>query len=124
MVRLGSFFLFLYLPSIPLSLFFICFSYFSTFYSCSPPFLIPFLLAFMLLQLLFLCVFYNSSLHSCSFPPSQGSARHCPVNLLLCAPKLLCVVSSQELILTLCEISSSHGGEYEVQNCLLGCTAV
>jgi hypothetical protein len=22
-----------------------------------------------------------------------------------------------------CEISSSHGGEYEVQNCLLGCTA-
>jgi hypothetical protein len=24
----------------------------------------------------------------------------------------------------LCEISSSHGGEYEVQNCLLGCTAV
>jgi hypothetical protein len=24
----------------------------------------------------------------------------------------------------LCEISSSHGGEYEVQICLLGCTAV
>jgi hypothetical protein len=24
----------------------------------------------------------------------------------------------------ICEISSSHGGEYEVQNCLLGCTAV
>jgi hypothetical protein len=24
----------------------------------------------------------------------------------------------------LCEISSSHGGKYEVQNCLLGCTAV
>jgi hypothetical protein len=24
----------------------------------------------------------------------------------------------------LCEISSSHGDEYEVQNCLLGCTAV
>jgi hypothetical protein len=23
-----------------------------------------------------------------------------------------------------CEISSSHGGEYEVQICLLGCTAV
>jgi hypothetical protein len=23
-----------------------------------------------------------------------------------------------------CEISSSHGSEYEVQNCLLGCTAV
>jgi hypothetical protein len=23
-----------------------------------------------------------------------------------------------------CEISSSHGGEYDVQNCLLGCTAV
>jgi hypothetical protein len=22
------------------------------------------------------------------------------------------------------DISSSHGGEYEVQNCLLGCTAV
>jgi propanediol dehydratase large subunit len=22
------------------------------------------------------------------------------------------------------EISSSHGGEYDVQNCLLGCTAV
>jgi hypothetical protein len=27
-------------------------------------------------------------------------------------------------ILGLCEISSSHGGEYDVQNCLLGCTAV
>jgi hypothetical protein len=24
----------------------------------------------------------------------------------------------------LCEISSSHGSEYDVQNCLLGCTAV
>jgi hypothetical protein len=24
----------------------------------------------------------------------------------------------------LCEISSSHGGEYDVQNCFLGCTAV
>jgi hypothetical protein len=24
----------------------------------------------------------------------------------------------------ICKISSSHGGEYEVQNCLLGCTAV
>jgi hypothetical protein len=24
----------------------------------------------------------------------------------------------------LCEISSSHGGEYDVQSCLLGCTAV
>jgi hypothetical protein len=23
-----------------------------------------------------------------------------------------------------CEISSFHGGEYDVQNCLLGCTAV
>jgi hypothetical protein len=27
-------------------------------------------------------------------------------------------------IYQLCEISSSHGGEYDVQNCLLGCTAV
>jgi hypothetical protein len=26
--------------------------------------------------------------------------------------------------LFLCEISSSHGGEYDVQSCLLGCTAV
>jgi hypothetical protein len=26
-------------------------------------------------------------------------------------------------LLQSCEISSSHGGEYEVQNCLLGCTA-
>jgi hypothetical protein len=25
---------------------------------------------------------------------------------------------------TLCEISSSHGGEYDVQSCLLGYTAV
>jgi hypothetical protein len=24
----------------------------------------------------------------------------------------------------ICEISSSHGSEYDVQNCLLGCTAV
>jgi hypothetical protein len=24
----------------------------------------------------------------------------------------------------ICEISGSHGGEYEVQNCLLGCTAM
>jgi hypothetical protein len=23
-----------------------------------------------------------------------------------------------------CEISSSHGGEYDVQNCLLGCTVM
>jgi hypothetical protein len=23
-----------------------------------------------------------------------------------------------------CEISSSHGGEYDVQSCLLGCTAM
>jgi hypothetical protein len=28
------------------------------------------------------------------------------------------------MITIVCEISSSHGGEYEVQNCLLGCTAV
>jgi hypothetical protein len=26
--------------------------------------------------------------------------------------------------LYICEISSSHGGEYDVQSCLLGCTAV
>jgi hypothetical protein len=26
--------------------------------------------------------------------------------------------------LLLCEISSSHGGEYDIQSCLLGCTAV
>jgi hypothetical protein len=25
---------------------------------------------------------------------------------------------------SVCEISSSHGGEYDVQSCLLGCTAV
>jgi hypothetical protein len=30
----------------------------------------------------------------------------------------------RENVLTLCEISNSHGGEYEVQICLLGCTAV
>jgi plastin-1 len=27
-------------------------------------------------------------------------------------------------LLVLCEISSSHGGEYDVQSCLLGYTAV
>jgi hypothetical protein len=27
-------------------------------------------------------------------------------------------------LLACCEISSSHGGEYDVQSCLLGCTAV
>jgi hypothetical protein len=27
-------------------------------------------------------------------------------------------------LISRCEISSSHGGEYKVQNCLLGCTAV
>jgi hypothetical protein len=32
--------------------------------------------------------------------------------------------SLHKKILSSCEISSSHGGEYEVQNCLLGCTAV
>jgi hypothetical protein len=32
-------------------------------------------------------------------------------------------MSNQEQFLT-CEISSSHGGEYEVQICLLGCTAM
>jgi hypothetical protein len=25
---------------------------------------------------------------------------------------------------SLCEISSSHGGEYDVQSCLLGCTSL
>jgi hypothetical protein len=28
------------------------------------------------------------------------------------------------LIMMMMMISSSHGGEYDVQNCLLGCTAV
>jgi hypothetical protein len=28
-----------------------------------------------------------------------------------------------ERLRTICEISSSHGGEYDVQSCLLGCTA-
>jgi hypothetical protein len=28
------------------------------------------------------------------------------------------------VLLFFCEISSSHGGEYDVQSCLLGCTAV
>jgi hypothetical protein len=32
-------------------------------------------------------------------------------------------VSSVATFITLCEISTSHGGEYEAQN-LLGCTAV
>jgi hypothetical protein len=31
--------------------------------------------------------------------------------------------SSEHQTLT-CEISSSHGGEHEVESCLLGCTAV
>jgi hypothetical protein len=30
--------------------------------------------------------------------------------------------SGQKNICILCEISSSHGGEYDVQSCLLGCT--
>jgi hypothetical protein len=30
----------------------------------------------------------------------------------------------KELVRLLCEISSSHGGEYDVQSCLLGYTAV
>jgi hypothetical protein len=28
------------------------------------------------------------------------------------------------LLILICEISSSHGGEYDVQSCLLGYTAV
>jgi hypothetical protein len=31
---------------------------------------------------------------------------------------------NHELMKYLYEISSSHGGEHDVQNCLLGCTAV
>jgi hypothetical protein len=33
-------------------------------------------------------------------------------------------VNCYEKELLFCEISSSHGGEYDVQSCLLGCTAV
>jgi hypothetical protein len=34
------------------------------------------------------------------------------------------IVSDQTIHVPPCEISSSHGGEYDVQSCLLGCTAV
>jgi hypothetical protein len=39
----------------------------------------------------------------------------------------LCILNTDINIANInwiCEISSSHGGEYDVQNCLLGCTAV
>jgi hypothetical protein len=34
------------------------------------------------------------------------------------------VTQMLQTLSSLCEISSSHGGVYDVQNCLLGCTAV
>jgi hypothetical protein len=43
-------------------------------------------------------------------------------DLCMC-PKTFKAASVEDL-LYLCEISSSHGGEYDVQSCLLGCTAV
>jgi hypothetical protein len=36
------------------------------------------------------------------------------IRILIMNVKLICE----------CEISSSHGGGYDVQNCVLGCTAV
>jgi hypothetical protein len=39
-------------------------------------------------------------------------------------PKLSCRANEREKTRIICEISSSHGGEYDVQNCLLGYTAV
>jgi hypothetical protein len=38
--------------------------------------------------------------------------------------KLNCTIMPVEQTAALREISSSHGGEYDVQNCLLVCTAV
>jgi hypothetical protein len=43
--------------------------------------------------------------------------------VVLCAQGYCCA-SGIRWQLLFCEISSSHGGEYEVQICLLGCTAV
>jgi hypothetical protein len=37
-------------------------------------------------------------------------------------PRPICI--KENTLLKLCEISSSHGGEYDVQSCLLGYTAV
>jgi hypothetical protein len=37
-----------------------------------------------------------------------------PVSLLVCS----------RTSTLLCEVSSSHGGKYDVQNCLVGCTAI
>jgi hypothetical protein len=39
--------------------------------------------------------------------------RYCPVSH-----------HKQQRLFKVCEISSSHGGEYDVQSCLLGCTAM
>jgi hypothetical protein len=40
-------------------------------------------------------------------------------------PRTITIIQSDiDVKTSLCEISSSHGGEYDVENCLLGCTAV
>jgi hypothetical protein len=42
-------------------------------------------------------------------------------------PNVICCASADDAgrkIYFICEISSFHGSEYDVQSCLLGCTAV
>jgi hypothetical protein len=53
-------------------------------------------------------------------PPTQIS-KHSEVSKHLISTKECRMLNNNFQI---CEISSSHGGEYEVQICLLGCTAV
>jgi hypothetical protein len=60
------------------------------------------------------CKLWSSSL--CSF-------LHSPVTSSLLGPNILLRFLFSNA-LNLCESSSSYGGEYEVQICLLGCTAV
>jgi hypothetical protein len=50
---------------------------------------------------------------------SALTLRNASFNHLMVFGVLTCKTTDK-----ICEISSSHGVEYEVQNCLLGCTAV
>jgi hypothetical protein len=73
--------------------------------------------------------FETEHLFSCLQDPATGpqseSAEFIPHPHIPYHPYLICFKISSHLHLYLsCEISSSHGGEYDVQSCLLGCTAV
>jgi hypothetical protein len=68
--------------------------------------------------------FYPASCHFIPFRSKYSCQhpvlKHHPVHPLIWETKFTSIQNNGYI----CEISSSHGGEYDVQSCLLGCTAV